>query len=283
MDQFVPASIGWIGLGAMGLPMVTRLATAGHRVQVGEHRDAAAVEAARRAGATARRTPREVADGCELLITMVRDEAQTDQVVHGVDGALAGMAPGTTLCLMSTLSPRYCTAVADAAVQCGVDVLDAPVSGGAPAAAAGSLAIMIGGDGAVLDRCRPVFELLGERIFHLGSVGAGQQAKIVNNAVKTGILALTTEGLALGVRAGLDLNALLEVLRAGSARSHVVEEWEYYYRFKQDGRDGGPHEILRKDLRFAIELADALDVSVPLIRDVATVDLRRTVDEPSVV
>ena len=275
--------VGWIGLGAMGLPMATRLAAAGHEVVVCEHRDRRAVEAAQRAGARPLPTARAVADGADVVFTMVRDEAQTDEVLRGVDGALAGMAPGTTLVLMSTLSAQYCIALAATAAELGVDVLDAPVSGGAPGAARGSLAIMVGGEAVVLERCRPLLDRLGDRIFHLGGVGAGQRAKIVNNAVKTGILALTTEGLSVGVRAGLDLEALLAVLRAGTARSHVVEEWDYYYRFKLDDRPGGPHEILRKDLALAVDLARDVGLDVPLIGAAAAADLSRPVGQRSTV
>jgi 3-hydroxyisobutyrate dehydrogenase-like beta-hydroxyacid dehydrogenase len=273
--------VGWIGLGAMGLPMASRLAHAGHDVRVCEHRDSRAVDAARRAGAEAAQTPRAVAEASEFVFTMVRDEAQTDEVVRGVEGALGGLAQGTTLVMMSTLTARFCVELAEMAAGHGVDVLDAPVSGGVPAARSGSLSIMVGGAPAVLERCRPLLAELGHHVFHLGDVGAGQQAKIVSNAIKTGILGLTTEGLALGVRAGLDLDALLGALRAGSACSHVVEEWEYYYRFKLDDCASGRHELLHKDLAFALELAEELGIDVPLIREAAAADLSRPVPETS--
>jgi 3-hydroxyisobutyrate dehydrogenase-like beta-hydroxyacid dehydrogenase len=276
--------IGWIGLGAMGLPMAARLLSAGHRLTVCAHRDPTPVERLGAAGAEVAASPRLVAAASDVVFTMVRDEPQTDAVVLGDDGVLAAMTPGATLVVMSTLSAAFCQALAARCEEEGVGFLDAPVSGGVPLAEVGKLSIMVGGDEDVLGRVRPLLDLMGDRLFQLGPVGSGQLAKIVNNAIKIGILGLTTEGLSLGVRAGLDRDALLAALSASSASSHVVEHWAYYHQFKVDHRPGGPLEILHKDIGFAIALADEFGVDVPMVRCASEIDVGRTVPtavEPS--
>lgn len=267
--------MGWIGLGAMGLPMATRLLAAGYELSVCGHRTRGPLEQVGAAGALELATPREVAEGCDVVVTMVRDEAQTDEVVRGPDGVLAGLAPGSVLIAMSTLSPGYCRALAAPCAAAGISFLDAPVSGGSPGATAGTLAIMVGGEERVLERCRQLLERLGSHIFLLGDVGAGQRAKIVNNAIKIGLLGLVTEGLALGLRAGLDPDVLVKVLVASSARSQVLERWDYYARFKREHRTGGPLDILYKDIGFALEMAEHLGVDVPLLAATATIDVGR--------
>jgi 3-hydroxyisobutyrate dehydrogenase len=137
--------------------------------------------------------------------------------------------------------------------------------------------MMVGGDEAAVERCRPLFDEVAGQVFHLGAVGAGQIAKVVNNAIKIGILSMTTEGLSLGARAGLDTGVLLDVLRASSADSHVVQEWDHYYGYKKRHQPGGPLDILYKDIGFALALADELGVDLPMTKALADIDVGRLV------
>jgi 3-hydroxyisobutyrate dehydrogenase-like beta-hydroxyacid dehydrogenase len=274
-----PCRVGWIGLGAIGLPMAMRLVAAGHDVRTCGHRNRDPVDQLCAAGAVDLASPRAVAEGADVVVSVVRDERQTDTALRGAGGVLAGIEAGAVLVVMSTLGPGYCRVLARECEEVGVGFLDAPVSGGPPAAAAGSLTIMVGGEPGTLDRCRPILETLGQHVFRLGGVGAGQQAKIVNNAIKVGIVGLTTEGLALGARAGLDPDVLLGVLAVSTASSQVVDRWAYYYRFKLEHRPGGPLEILHKDTGYALELADELAVEVPLLRTAAGVDVGRLIHD----
>ena len=271
-------AVGWIGLGAMGLPMASRLLAAGRSLATSCYLDPAPTDQLAGAGGRILETPRAVADRADIVITMVRDESETDHVVLGDDGALRGMRHGSTLVVMSTLSATYCRGLAAMCARHGVDFLDAPVAGGVPAATAGTLSIMVGGDEAVVRRVRPILGVLGAEVLHLGGVGAGQLAKIVGNAIKMGTIALTTEGLSLGVRAGLDLGQLLIALGSSSARSHVIENWSYYYEFKREDRPGGPLDNLRKDVGFALDLAGTLEVEIPVLRCAASCDLGRLLD-----
>jgi 3-hydroxyisobutyrate dehydrogenase-like beta-hydroxyacid dehydrogenase len=211
---------------------------------------------------------------------MVRDEPQTDAALLGDQGVLAGLAPGAVLVVMSTLSPAYCLRIAKQAAALGADVVDAPVSGGAPAASRGELSIMVGGSEAGVGRVRPLLELLGATIAHTGDLGSGQITKVVNNAIKIAILAATTEGLDLGARCGLRLDALRNVLRHSSADSHVLEHWDYYYSFKRDHRPRGPLEILHKDIGLALDLADEHGVDVPVCAAAGRADVGRLVGSP---
>jgi 3-hydroxyisobutyrate dehydrogenase-like beta-hydroxyacid dehydrogenase len=276
--QREPATIGWLGLGDIGLPMVLHL-TSDWTVRVCAHGRRAPVEQVVASGGIEVAGPFEVADGADVVVSVVRDQPQSEEALLSERGALAAMAPGSTLVLMSTLSPRFCASLAERAAERGVDMIDAPVSGGARGAAAGTLSIMVGGDDAVVARVRPLLERLGSDIFHLGAVGSGQVAKVVNNYVKICILAATTEGLDVGVRSGADLGALIEVLKASTASSQVLESWDSYYGYKLAHRPGGPLEILHKDLALFVELAGATGSPVPLADSARLIDVGRLVGE----
>ena len=273
--------VGWIGLGAIGLPMALRLRSAGCGLVACGHRNVAARDAMAAAGAVLVDSPRLAAEPATVVVTVVRDEPQTDAVLLGPDGVLAGLAPGAVLVIMSTLSADYCRRIADRCRSLGAEVVDAPVSGGAPAAERGRLTVMVGGAEAAVERVRPVLDVLGDPVVRLGEVGSGQLAKIVNNAIKIAILAATTEQLDVAVRAGLDLDATLRVLRAASASSRVVQNWDYYYRFKLEHRIGGPLDILQKDLALALDLAGQVGVEVPVASTLRGADVGRLISEPS--
>jgi 3-hydroxyisobutyrate dehydrogenase-like beta-hydroxyacid dehydrogenase len=272
-----PTTIGWIGLGDIGLPMALRLTA--WPVRVCAHGRRASVEKAVASGATEVASPFAVAEGADVVVSVVRDQAQTEAALLSDGGALAAMAPGATLVVMSTLSPSFCRDIAQHAEARGVDVLDAPVSGGARGAAGGTLSIMVGGDVRVLDRVRPVLDRLGEHIFHLGPVGSGQVAKIVNNYVKICILGATTEGLDIGVRSGVRLDALIDVMKASTADSQVLQSWNSYYDYKLAHEPGGQLDILHKDLDLFLDLARRAGMPVPLAEGARSVDVGRLVGE----
>jgi 3-hydroxyisobutyrate dehydrogenase len=266
-------TVGWIGLGGIGLPMACRLAGSAHDLIACSHRNAAARDAVAAAGARVVRSPREAAEPADVVVSVVRDEAQTDRVLHGTDGVLAGLSAGSVLVVMSTLPAAYCRRLAREGTGRGVEVVDAPVSGGAPAAQRGTLTIMVGGDVPAVARARPVLDVLGDPVVHLGGIGSGELAKIVNNAIKIAVLAATTEQLDVAARAGLDVEALLRVLRTASANSHVVQNWDYYYAFKKAHRPGGPLDILHKDIALALDLAAEVGADAPIAAALEGVDI----------
>jgi 3-hydroxyisobutyrate dehydrogenase-like beta-hydroxyacid dehydrogenase len=271
------ATVGWVGLGGIGLPMARALTRSPHDVVACGHRNVAAREAVAAAGARVVGSPKEAAEGADIMVSVVRDEAQTESVLRGTDGVLAGLAAGSVLIVMSTLSATYCRRLAQDGAGRGIDVVDAPVSGGAPAAERGTLTIMVGGETPAVTRVQPVLEVLGDPVVHLGGIGSGQLAKIVNNAIKVAILAVTTEQLDVAVRAGLDVEALLRVLRTASANSHVVQNWDYYYAFKKRHHPGGPLDILHKDISLALDLAAEVGADAPIAAALKGVDVGRLI------
>jgi len=254
--------IAFIGLGTMGAPMAARLLDAGHDLAVHNRtRSREAPLVAR--GAQAAADPAAAAAGAEVVITMVSDTPDVEAVVFGPRGAAAGMAAGTVLVDMSTIAPAATRAFAERLASRGASWLDAPVSGGSEGAERGTLSIMVGGDGAELERVRPLLAVLGRTITHLGPVGAGQLAKAMNQVVIAGTYAAVAEGIVLGLKAGIDVDAALTALAGGAAGS-----WGLVNRGPNVVRDAYPLgfrvRLHRKDLGIALDAARELGVPLPI-------------------
>ncbi|MCZ0729773.1 NAD(P)-dependent oxidoreductase [Mycolicibacterium iranicum] len=210
--------VGFVGVGRMGTPMVARLVGAGHQVTVlgrTEEKRTAITEL----GASAATTVADVVDGADVVAVCVFTDDQVRQLC--LDGELvAMMAPGTSLVLHTTGSPR--TAQTIASTHPHVDVIDAPVSGGPHDIAAGTVTLFVGGDDAALDRTQPVLASYGDPILRAGPTGAGQLVKLVNNTLFAAQIALVAEGVRLGSQLGVDEAPLLNALVHGSAQSRVL-------------------------------------------------------------
>jgi 3-hydroxyisobutyrate dehydrogenase-like beta-hydroxyacid dehydrogenase len=218
-------TIGFIGLGDIGEPMAGRLLSQDFTVVSSANRSREAIEKLASDGLIEVANPAEVGARADILMTMVMDQAQTDQVLRGSFGALATLKPGSVIIVMSTLSPDYCQALAVEAVGRGIDFLDCPVSGMRPRAFEGTLALMAGGDSAVLERCQEALEAMGS-IYYCGNVGMGMVAKIANNGVSMGTAGLLIEARAMARAHGMDLNVLMEIMMQSTANSFVVQNWE---------------------------------------------------------
>jgi len=243
-----------IGLGNMGMAMLKRLIASGHRPR-GWDLDPAKREAARQAGAEI------AADLAASLAEITLFSLPHDAAVAAVlEEALAALQPGAVIIDTSTLSPRAVRGFAEQAAAQGVSYLDAPVSGGPAGAAAGSMAMMVGGDAAALERATPILQHLTARLLHIGPSGAGQVAKLVNNLLVASHLVTAGEALRLGAAAGVAPEALLPVLNGASGRSAVTEvnwpRWIIPGTF-DSGFSAG---LMRKDVGLALELARELDV-----------------------
>jgi 3-hydroxyisobutyrate dehydrogenase len=215
-------AVGFIGLGIMGSRQAANLRRAGFEVTVyNRTRERADAWAAEHGGHVAA-TPREVAERCETVITMVVDGPQVDEMLLGDDGAVHGARPGTLFVDMSTIGPADTRRIAGELVERGHRFVDAPVTGSAPKAEDGTLTIMAGGSEEDVAKARPLFEAMGELIVHVGELGMGQQAKVISNAVAATNCATLAQGLVLGRRTGVDLEALLEVMSAGAAASQML-------------------------------------------------------------
>jgi 3-hydroxyisobutyrate dehydrogenase-like beta-hydroxyacid dehydrogenase len=266
----VPAGdrVGFVGLGVMGLPMARNLARAGFRVS-GWARRPEAVERGRAEGIEMRPSLAEVAVASDVVITMVTTSEDVVEVAIGEvgeGGLLESMAAGSVLVDMSTVAPEVSRRVAAVAASRGVAFLDAPVSGGSFGAEQGTLTIMAGGDAAVVERCRPVFAAVGdpERLFHTGPVGSGEVVKLVNNMLVGSISAATLEALLVGVRAGVSLKTLVDVVSVSSGGSVQLTGQLAKRALVGELDPGFATDLLVKDLRLAADLASEGGQDTPL-------------------
>jgi 3-hydroxyisobutyrate dehydrogenase len=256
--------IGFIGLGNIGKPMAENLLRAGNRVTVHDVRSEA-LDGLEDVGARRAESAREVAVHSDLISIAVLDDAQLKTVVLGHDGLLAGAAPGTVLLVHSTVSPDVCRMLAARCEPAGVRLVDAPVSGAESGAIAGTLTLLVGGAEADVDRCRDVFSIIGERMFHLGEVGAGQVAKICNNLMFTVNLRAALEALRLAEAAGLNEKILREITSASTANSWALANIDAMRDLLDTQRQSRePVAIGNKDLSLAADLGRSLGVDTPI-------------------
>src|SRR5437660_2382592 len=254
--------VGFIGLGIMGRPMALNLLRAGYPLVV-HNRTRAKEQELVSQGAQASASPREVAAGCEVLITMLPDSPDVEAVYFGDDGVLAGARAGQLLIDMSSIAPAVARAVFSAASELGADALDAPVSGGDVGAREGTLSIMVGGPAAAFERAQPLFEVLGKTVVHMGEAGAGQTAKACNQILVAVTIEAVSEALVLASKAGVDPERLLEVLSGGLAGNKVMEVRRRNF-LEHDFTPGFKLELHHKDLGIALRTARELGVYVPI-------------------
>ncbi|PLX69343.1 MAG: 2-hydroxy-3-oxopropionate reductase, partial [Azoarcus sp.] len=214
--------LGFIGLGAMGAPMARHLLGAGHELVVWARRPEAAAEVVA-AGALACATPAELAARSEVVFSIVTGSADVEALVLGEQGLAAGLAAGAVHVDMSTIAPGCARRLAAHHAGRSVGWLDAPVSGGAQGAIDATLAIMAGGEAETLARVRPLLEVLGKRIVHVGPAGAGQVAKACNQMIMVAAIQAGAEAMHLAQAHGVDLAAVRQALMGGSAASRVLE------------------------------------------------------------
>ena len=251
--------IGFVGLGAMGEPMVARLLDAGFHVVSCVNRSRAAMERLAPRGLVEMASPREVGKASDVLMCCVFDEAQNDAVLRGEHGALSAMKPGSMVLLMSTISPGYCRSLAEDAGSSGVSVLDCPLSGLVQGAVEGTLTLMIGGAVAEIERCEPVLAPLGT-VMRCGELGAGQVMKLANNAIVLSTFSLVLEVRDLVATYGMDLNNFMQILNQSTGRSLVSERFPMPNgRLKIQG-------MPEKDISTCLRLAEELGIDLPMVR-----------------
>ncbi len=261
--------VGFIGIGVMGRPMCLNLLKAGFPLTVYARRPESA-ETVVAAGATPAESPRAVAERSDVVITMVTNSPDVEVVVLGAGGVLEGAHTGLTLADMSTIAPAVARNIASAAAASGVDMLDAPVSGGSQGAEAGTLTIMVGGDAAAFERVRPVFEAMGkkEHIYHVGPSGAGQVVKLVNQHLCGLIAAADAEALILGVAAGADVSTMARIIGASSGGNWQLANPIALRVFSGSFEPGFFTDLLLKDLRLVLDLAREQGLATPLLDQV---------------
>ncbi|GAB3838309.1 2-hydroxy-3-oxopropionate reductase [Kribbella italica] len=254
--------IGFIGLGIMGSHMAANLVRAGYDVS-GYDVVPASVEKLLQAGGKPAPTIAEAVAGAEVVITMLPDSPQVAEVVLGAGGVLESAPAGLLLIDMSSIAPETSLEVARVGAEHGVQVLDAPVSGGEQGAIKASLSIMVGGEADVFETARPIFEDLGRTIVHVGGHGAGQTVKAANQLMVAGIISLVSEAIVLLEASGVDGERGLEVLAGGLAGNRILD----LKASTMLGREFAPGfriDLHHKDMGIALSAARAAGVALPV-------------------
>src|SRR5215208_6850871 len=246
----------------MGAFMAGNLLEAGHELVVHNRTRTKAERLAQR-GARVADAPREVAEGSDVIITMLPGPPQVEEVVAGEDGLLEGAREGSLIIDMSTSSPALARELARTARNKAVGILDAPVSGGDVGARDGTLSIMVGGEEEDFERARPLFGVMGETVVHVGGAGAGQVVKACNQIVVALIIEAVAEALVLGSKARVAPHRVVEVLAGGLAANKVLEV-KGEKLLSHDFAPGGKVEYHRKDLGIALGAGREYGVTLPV-------------------
>jgi 3-hydroxyisobutyrate dehydrogenase len=253
------AKIGFVGVGAMGKHMARNLLKAGYPVMVHD-KQSEPVRELTKAGAAESATLAGIAAFATHVITMLPASKEVTEVYLGPGGLLAHAKAGQTWIDMSTHEPASIVAVGREAAPHGVEVLDAPVSGGTFGAEAGTLAIMVGGRKEVFDRCEPILKAMGKNVVHCGDLGAGEVVKLVNNWLAAVNMLGVVEAFVTGVKAGVDPAILHKVICVSSGQSYALDTYFPNKGFKGDFEPGFTVDLMHKDLSCAMALADAVKV-----------------------
>jgi 3-hydroxyisobutyrate dehydrogenase len=259
--------VGFVGVGSQGGPIAARIIAAGHPTSIWARRPSA-LEPFTALGATPAASPAAVAAASDLVGVCVTDDAAVEDVLLGAGGLLEGAIAGTLFVIHSTIHPDTCRRLADAVAVRGSTLIDAPVSGGAPAVASGTLVVMTGGDTADVERARPVLETFGNPVLHLGPLGSGQAAKALNNLLFTAHIATAMALFEAAEAIGIDRGALARSISPSSGRSYAFDVITSHGFSPATLADhAGP--LLRKDVTIVADLADQAQALLGLLLDVA--------------
>jgi len=256
--------VGFVGIGTMGRPMAACIAKAGLELHVLDIDPSVAAAYADEVGATAHETPAKLAKICDIVVTMVPTGADVRTVALGKDGLADGFGDnGGILIDMSSSEPSGTEALAADLAKRKVAMIDAPVSGGRAKAVAGTLTLIVGGDGAVIDQCQPVLEAMGEHIFRTGRVGSGHAIKAINNLMNAAGLLVGGEALLIGKRFGLDPSIIVDVINASTGMNHATVNKFKQRVFSRSFDSGFSLDLMIKDLDIALGLARETNTPVP--------------------
>ena len=257
-------NLGFVGLGALGLPMAINLNRAGFQLRV-HTRSRRAETDPELAGAVRCASPAAASAGMDVLLLCVSDDAAVDEVLFGTDGAASTLRNGSVVLDCSTITPATAQRCAEHLARHGIHYLDAPVTGGTEGAKRGSLTVLVGGSSEILERVRPILEVIAGSIHHFGEIGRGQQVKAVNQVLVAGSYAAVAEAMALGQRLELPMSRVVEALEGGAAGS-----WALSHRAA--GMLAGHYPLgfklalHHKDLGIALGTAESVQLELPISR-----------------
>ena len=254
-------SVGFIGLGIMGLPMAGHILKSGYPLTV-YNRTRSKTGSLEAAGAAVAASPREVAANSRMIITMVSDSPDVEAVVAGPEGVLEGIRPGSVVMDMSTISPQVERELDEQLRSKGCALVDAPVSGGDVGAQNATLAIMAGGDREAFDRAVPIFETMGKTITYCGPVGSGQLTKLCNQILVAVTLMGVSEALVFAGKNGLDQGVMIEAVKGGAAGSWQLSNLAPRV-VNRDFAPGFMVDLIQKDLRLVMESGAAAQAALP--------------------
>ncbi|TJY42895.1 NAD(P)-dependent oxidoreductase [Cohnella pontilimi] len=253
-------AIGFIGLGAMGLPMAKNLLRKGFELHVAVHSNPGPIEELKQSGAHSHSTLSGVVAGCDILITVLPQDAEMEKVLLSPE-VLEGLRPGCLLIEMTSGSPGMMKKIHAAYQKNGISVLDAPVSGGTMGAEKGTLTVMAGGAPEVLESCRPVLEAMAEKIYRVGPVGTGKAIKAINQMLAGVHMIAAAEAVALAEKLDIDLEMMEQVIGNSSGASWMLLN-KLNSMSKRDFTPGFKHRLMKKDVQIAV--GEGSDLSLPL-------------------
>lgn len=254
--------IGFIGLGVMGKPMSKNLLKAGYRLMVYDLNSNAVNEVVK-LGAESGSSPCQVAKECGIVITMLPNSPHVEMVIAGKNGVLEGAKPGTIIIDMSSISPVVAKKLYAAAAEKGVEMLDAPVSGGEPKAIDGTMSIMVGGKEQIFESVHDILMSMGASAILIGGIGSGNTAKLANQIMVALHLAAVSEAMVFAEKAGVDAEKVYQAIRGGLAGSTVLDA-KMPLILDRDFKPGGPIWMHTKDLLNVRDTALEIDAPIPL-------------------
>ena len=261
--------VGFIGVGLMGHGAAKNIMErGGYPLTILGHRNREPVEDLIRRGAREASGPAELAKESDVVILCLPSSNEVEAIIHGNDGLLAGLKPGSVLIDTTTADPAVSRRIGTALAANGIEMLDAALGRTPKEAEAGKLSTYVGGDAAVLARVRPIIDTYADTIVHCGGLGAGTTCKLVNNSITIGMATLFAEGFATAAKVGADLNALADVLSAGGADGKMWRMLEPWIRAGDDSYLRGPIRIAAKDVRTYSRMAENAESAIPVAQAV---------------
>lgn len=258
--------VGFIGLGIMGKPMSKNLLKAGYDIVVSDHNSEVANEL-EALGAQTVSSAKEIAELCDVIITMLPNSPDVKAVALGENGIIEGARPGCVLIDMSSISPLASREIHDALKQKGIDMLDAPVSGGEPKAIDGTLSVMVGGDKAIFDKHQALLKAMAGSVVHTGDIGAGNVTKLANQIIVAVNIAAMSEALTLATKAGVNPDLVFQAIRGGLAGSTVLEA-KAPMVLDRNFKPGFRIDLHIKDLANALDTSHGIGAQLPLTASV---------------
>ena len=258
-------SVGFVGAGNMGWPMAACLVKAGFPVLINDSRREVANNFVQQVGGFAPDTLKQLAEGSDIIVTMLPTSVIVEHVLSGGDDNLfAGMKPGTIIIEMSSGVPSVTQRLAEQVAALGGHMIDGPVSGGVPRAKTGELAIMVGGDPSIVDKAMPVLKAMGTSVLKTGGVGSGQAMKALNNMVSTGGFLIGIEALLIGQRFGLDAGVMTDVLNAATGMNNSTQKKFRQFVLSRKFNAGFTMGLLAKDLSIAMQVGRETGTPAPV-------------------